>query len=345
MQKVVKLLSEKIKELLKHKKITIVNDYDIDSCASASILWRILRKNNIEVEHVTLSKGCEGIIAQKLKKRNPEKIVIVDYVPGKILATELSGMNVTILDHHKRDSWLDEKKEFDYFTVEDYNVKYAALSYWLYLSARDFEVSSIDWLAKLGCFWDKCIENTGFNEENVYVKLMPEMLPFNLFVSYSQTRGAQKMVEMFNESSSFEEVFQKVTESQDYKQAKTEFETELQNINFSRHAYPEIKLNIYWVNTKFKHMRVFVDCITYQNPGTHFFVLDEKTQFKFSLRTSLEISLIDIIKKTKEKIPDFGGGGHLKACGAMLRNENVEELLLVLVEEYKKAFNLQKRDD
>lgn len=337
MQEVVNLLIGKISGLLKHRRVMIVNDYDIDSCASASILWRVLKKNNVEVEHITLSKGCEGIVSEKIKKRNPEQIVIVDYVPGKILAKELDGMNVMILDHHKRDVWLDEQHEFDYFTVEDYGVKYAALAYWLYLAARDFEIGGIDWLAKLGCFWDKCMENTGFNEEDVYAKIMPQMLPFNLFVSYSQIRGAQKMVELFNESSSFEEIFQKVTESHDYKKAREEFDAELNNINFSKHAYPEIKLNVYWVNTKFKHMRVFVDYITYQNTGTHFFVLDEKTQFKFSLRTSLEINLVELIKKTKEKIPDFGGGGHMKACGAMLHSENVEELLSVLIEEYKKA--------
>jgi hypothetical protein len=334
MQKAITVLKEKIASLLKFKKVTIVSDYDIDSCASASILWRILKKNNVDVEHVILSKGIENIVLEKIKKMNPEKIVIVDYVPGKDFAREIKNYPVTVLDLHEHEKYLDD---VDYFTTTDYSKKYAALAYWLYVVSKEYDIINIEWLARLGCFWDKCMENTEFDIDDVYRKEMDIMLPFNLIVSFSQTRGASKMVEIFSSSNSFEIALENAKASTEYIQAKRVFDDELKNVMFSRQAYPDIKLNVYWVRTKFKHMRVFVDYITFTTIGTNVFVLDEANRFKFSLRTSLEINLVEIIRAISKIIPEFSGGGHNKACGAMLFNENVENLLNVFIEEYKKV--------
>ena len=340
-QKALNALKEKIKSLLKHKSITIVNDYDIDSCASASILWRILEKNGVKVEHISLSKGFENIIAEKLKKRNPERIVIVDYVPNKSFIEQIKDIPTTILDHHQHENFLEE---VDYYTTTDYCDLYAALSYWLYHIAGEFGVKNVEWLGRLGCFWDKCMENTEFNLEDVYQKEMELMLPFNIMTSYSQTKGAAKMVEIFDTSSSFEEAYEKVISNPEYLHAKKVFDEELQNIMFSRKAYPEIKLNLYFVNTKFKHIRVYVDYITYKSKGTNVFILNETTRFKFSFRTTLDINLVEIIRNISKKIPTFSGGGHKKACGAMLLGENVEELIDEFIKEYKKAIGKENEN-
>ncbi|MCD6575728.1 MAG: DHH family phosphoesterase [Nanoarchaeota archaeon] len=333
-KKALEALKEKIKSLTKYNEVVIVNDYDIDSCASASILWRILKKNGVNVKHITLSKGYEEIIAQKLKKMNPEKIVIVDYVPGRKFIDELSDMNITILDHHMHEEFLEK---VDYYTTMDYIDLYAALSYWLYHAAKDFGIKNVEWLGRLGCFWDKCMENTEFYEKDIYKKEMEKMLPFNIMTSFSQTKGASKMVEIFDSSSSFEEAYEKVISDYDYIHAKKVFDEELQDVMFSRKAYPDIKLNIYFVKTRFKHMRVFVDYITYQSEGTQVFILNEITRFKFSFRTTLDINLVEILRKLAKKFPNFTGGGHKKACGALLFGENVEELLNEFIKEYKKA--------
>jgi nanoRNase/pAp phosphatase (c-di-AMP/oligoRNAs hydrolase) len=96
-------------------------------------------------------------------------------------------------------------------------------------------------------------------------------------------------------------------------------------------------LNVYWIKTKFKHIRIYVDYITYTTPGTHVFVLDESIRFKLSFRTSLDINLEKIIKELAKEDKNFGGGGHAQACGAMLKNENVEELLNNFIKKYREA--------
>ena len=68
-EKALEVLKEKVKELFRYNTITIVNDYDIDSCSSASILWRVLESNGVKVEHITLSKGFESIVAEKIKEK------------------------------------------------------------------------------------------------------------------------------------------------------------------------------------------------------------------------------------------------------------------------------------
>jgi oligoribonuclease NrnB/cAMP/cGMP phosphodiesterase (DHH superfamily) len=334
-------LKERIKFLLKHKTITIVNDYDIDSCASASILWRILESNGIKVEHITLSKGFENIIAEKIKKRNPERIVIVDYVPSREFMKQINGIPTTILDHHQHEDFLEN---VDYYTTTDYCDLYAALSYWLYHIAKAFGVKNVEWLGRLGCFWDKCMENTEFFEEGVYKKEMEKMLPFNIMTSYSQIKGASKMVSIFDESSSFEEAYEKVISHPDYMHAKKVFEEELREVMSSRKSFPNIKLNIYFVKTKFKHIRVYVDYITYQSEGTNIFVLNENTRFKFSFRTTLDINLVEILRELSKEFPNFSGGGHKKACGAMLKGENVEELLDAFIKKYKEKIGELKNE-
>lgn len=334
MQKALEKLKEKIDEILKFNEVLIINDYDIDSCASASILWRILKVNGIKVEHLTLSKGVEDKIIQELKDKNPEKVVVVDYVPTEELAKELSNFSTTILDHHTHEKHLEI---LDYYTTGSFDVKYAALSYWLYLVSKEYEIGDIEWLAELGCFWDKCMENTEFYEEDVYSKKMDEMLPFNIFVSYTQIEGAEKMVEIFNNSSDFNQALENIKMDNLYIVAEKKFREEFEKISNSKKEYPEIYLNIFDVKTEFKHMRVFVDCITYQNSGTHIFILNEVTRYKFSFRTSLDINLVNIIRKLSEKIPDFNGGGHPKACGAMLSNGNIEKFIESFIEEYKKV--------
>ncbi len=334
MQKALDKLNEKIKDILKHNYVVIINDYDIDSCASASILWRILKMNGVNVEHLTLSKGVEKRILNKLKEKNPDKVVVVDYVPSKELTEELNNFSTTILDHHTHEEHLDV---LDYYTTSDFDVKYAALSYWLYLISKEYEIKNVEWLAELGCFWDKCMENTEFYKENVYVTKMDKMLPFNIFASHTQTRGAEKLVQLFNNSSGIEEALDNIKNTKGYEKSFETFKHELGFIEASKREYPEIKLNVFDVNTKFKHMRVFVDYITYQNEGTHIFVLNEITRYKFSFRTSLDINLVRIIRTLSEKLPEFGGGGHPKACGAMLKNDNLEKFLEMFIEEYKKV--------
>ncbi len=340
-RKALDVLKEKIEELGKCNEVVIVNDYDIDSCSSASILWRILKSKGVNVKHVTLSKGYENIISEKLKEMNPERIVIVDYVPKKEFIDSLSGFPITVLDHHLHEKFLEK---IDYFTTMDYVDLYAALSYWLYHAAKEIGIQNVEWLGRLGCFWDKCMENTEFNYEDVYKKEMEKMLPFNIMTSFSQTRGAAKMVELFDESSSFDEAYEKVMMNDIYIHAKKVFDEELQNILFSRKAYPDIKLNIYFIKTKFKHIRVYVDYITYKSDDTNIFILNEITRFKFSFRTSLKINLVEMLREISKKYPNFSGGGHKQACGALLDGENVEEILDEFIKIYKSTIKGDKNE-
>jgi oligoribonuclease NrnB/cAMP/cGMP phosphodiesterase (DHH superfamily) len=59
------------------------------------------------------------------------------------------------------------------------------------------------------------------------------------------------------------------------------------------------------------------------------------------LRTSLDINLVELINRLKKKFPNFGGGGHKHACGALLLGENVEEFLAEFINEYSNMLGLK----
>jgi single-stranded DNA-specific DHH superfamily exonuclease len=335
MQKSIKELKRRIKEWEKFSEITVVHHFDMDGCCSASLLYRLFNKLNIKGYFIPATIGFEQVVIEKLKKQNPEKVLLVDYIPGSDLIAALKGYNVEIIDHHHHEKHLEV---FDYFTSIDFDT-HVSVSYLLYCALKELGFENLGWIAEIGAFWDKCLEETEFWKKDVYKKELANMLPFNLVVSFTQTKGASKIVTILDESSSFDEAIEKVKESEDYKIAKDVFEKEFREVEFSRKAYPDIKLNMYWIKTRFKHIRVYVDYISYQKTGTNIFILNEDSQFKFSFRTSLDINLVNIVRNLAGKVPDFGGGGHTHACGGLLRNENVEGFLDEFIKEYRKAIS------
>ena len=337
MQKTITELVKRIKKFENLKNPFVVYHFDIDGCASASILWRILKKYNVNAEFCPITRGFEAVAMEKIKNHNPDRIVVLDYVPHIEFFEFLKDYPTEILDHHTHEKGLES---FDYFTSSDFEVG-ASLSYLMYKAAEKIGIKKTDWLGRLGSFWDKCAEHTEFYYEEIYKKEMETMFPFNLVVNLTQITGSKKMFELMNMHSDFESALEDVKKMDDYVRAKKLFDSELKEIEFSKKMYSKIDLNVYWVKTKFKHIRIYVDYITYQSDGTKIFILDETTRFKFSIRTSLKINIVDIINKIKEKYPNFSGGGHKQACGAMLRGENVQELLADFITEYKTVIGIE----
>lgn len=332
MQKTVKELVKRIKEALDSKNLFVIYHFDIDGCASASIFWRILEKEKVHASFCPATRGFEGIAMDKIEKVNPDKIILLDYVPDGEFHDFLKKYKTEIIDHH---SYEERLEVFSYFTSAKFEVG-ASLSYLMHKAAEKFNIKDTLWLGRLGSFWDKCMEHTEFYYEGVYSKEMAEMLPFNLIVNLSQIKGSEKMFELMNRHKDFRDALEDLKKMEDYQRAKEIFDSESKEIEFSRKSYPDIFLNIYWIKTRFKHMRIYVDYITYLSSGTKVFVLDENTRFKFSIRTSLKINLIEIINTLKKEYKNLRGGGHKQACGAMLMGEEVDEFLESFIEEYKK---------
>ena len=334
MQETIKEIKKRIEKVFDKEKVVVIYHFDIDGCASASLMWRILQKNHKEATYIPATRGYEAMIARKIKKENPDKVVILDYVPSDELVNFLKNYDAEIIDHHKHEERLEK---LDYFTSSDFEIG-ASLSYLLFKVAEKFEISNVSWLGYLGSFWDKCMESTEFYKKGIYQEKVDELIPFNLVVSLTRNRGSEKMLQLMNKSSSLDEAFENLEEIDDYHRAKKLFEHELRSIMFSKKNYPELQLDIYWVKTKFKHIRIYVDYITFSNEGSFLFILDEISRFKFSFRTSLELSMLNIVLQLKEKFENFKGGGHLKACGGLLDSQNVEELLSEFLKLYEKEY-------
>lgn len=313
---------EKIKECAKYSNIAVIYDFDVDGCASASIIWRAFQAMHIQATFYPNTRSFQNITIERIRKQNPDKIVTVDHVPDNELTEFLKNYNTTVLDHHLHEKHLEV---LDYLTAADYNLK-GSMCYVLYKSLKS-KLKDAEWIVKLSLFWDKCLEYTEFYKEGIYQEELETYMPFNLVVCLTQVKGSEKMLELLNQCANLEEALGKIRMLEDYRRAKSTFDEELKDILFSRRTFTDIRLNIYWVKTKFKHMRIYVDYITYSKEGTNIFIINEVTQFKFSFRTSLEIDLVKIIKKIHEDFKEFSGGGHAKACGAILRSEQAEEIL------------------
>lgn len=333
MQKVVTELKKKIKKMNGKSNIAVVYHFDVDGCASASLLWRYFQLNSINAGFFPATRGFEIITIEKISKFGPDKIVLLDYIPGKELIEFLNDYDTEIIDHHVHEEHLEV---FDYYTSADQKFP-AAVSYSMSRAMAGLGIKNVDWLGRIGSFWDKTMELTEDYYEGVYEKEMESMLPFNLVVSLSHTKGSEHLFDVFNKSSSFEEAVNNIKDVNDYKLADETFKKELREIEFSRKEYPALQLSIYWVKTRFKHIRVYVDYISYLKKGTKIFILDENIRFKFSFRTSLDINLVEVIREMNSENPKFNGGGHPQACGAMLDGENIEEIIGKFIEKYKKV--------
>lgn len=334
-KKVTEEIIKRIEKLKNEEKIFIAYHFDVDGCASASILWRILQGFGLLTEFCPVTRGFEQVAMEKIRKSEPSKVLLVDYVPGEDFVRFLEKYNTEVMDHHTHEDFLEK---FEYFTSADYELN-DSISYLLSMAAENLGVKKVKWLGHIGAFWDKCLESTEFYREGAYREDMEKMLPFNLLVNLTQIKGSERLFQVLNESSDMEEALEKIKEIDDYKRAKKIFEDESKDIKFSRKYYSDIKLSIYWVKTRFKHIRMHVDFITYTTPGTHVFVLDENTRFKLSFRTSLNINIQKIVKEITKENKNFSGGGHPQACGGMLKSENIEELLSTFIEKYRKIIS------
>lgn len=332
MQKAITELKKRLERLKNEENVLVVYHFDVDGCAAASILWRIFQQQNVISDFFPATRGFEQIVADKIKRKNPSKVILVDYVPGPEISGFLENYNTEVLDHHTHEEFLEK---FDYFTSVDYGTS-MSISYLLSVAAEELGIPNVKWLGHIGAYWDKTLEKTEFFKENIYSDEINNMMPFNLVVSLTQTKGSEKLFQILNESASLDEALERVKSNEDYVRAKELFDEELRDIKFSRKYLSDIKLSMYWVRTRFKHIRIYVDYITYTTAGTHIFILDETSRFKLSFRTSLNINLVDIIRELASEDKNFSGGGHPQACGAMLKNENIEELLNKFIEKYRK---------
>ncbi|HDQ59795.1 MAG TPA: DHH family phosphoesterase [Candidatus Woesearchaeota archaeon] len=333
MQKTIKIIKEKIEKIIDAENIVVVYHYDIDGCASASSLWRIMQKNHKECTFIPAERGFEQIVMNQIKEQNPTKIVLLDYVPSEEFLDFLKNYDCEIIDHHQHEERLET---VSYFTSSDLGES-AALSYFMAKTAEEFGLKDMEWLAYLGSFWDRCMESTEFYKKGVYQEKVEELLPFNLVVSMTQTKGSKQIFEVMNTSTELGEALEKVKALEAYSRARELFDEELRGIQFSKKSYSDLNLDIYWVKTRFKHIRIYVDYITFSKDGSFVFVLDETTRFKFSFRTTIGVDISKIVHSLSEEFKEFRGGGHKYACGGLLLNDNAEELLDRFVSLYREA--------
>ena len=223
MQKTIAELKKRIEKLVDKQNIAVVYHFDVDGCASASLLWRFFEINHISAKFFPATRGFEIVTIERITKFQPDKIVLVDYIPGNEMIEFLKSYDTEILDHHTHEKHLEI---FDYYTSADKGVT-AAVSYAIAKTMQEIGLKNVEWLGKVGSFWDKTLEQTEFYYDGIYEKELDAMMPFNLLVGLTHTKGSEHLFEAFNKSSSFEEAIEAVTMLDDYKKAAEIFKTEL----------------------------------------------------------------------------------------------------------------------
>ncbi len=311
--------------------ISLVYHYDVDGVASAALVARILLKMNVNFKPIAVERGKAEEIAVERIKEYGLPVLFLDYVPSEKAATELKGMDVTIIDHHIHERYLDR---FDYFTSADIEPGYA-LSYLIYKVAQRYKVAS-EYIALAGCFWDKGLEKSEF--EYSYEELFERLLPYNLLVSFKQVRGAEILFHIFLECKEEKEAMERIRKLRLYNEALRTFQRELKRMK------PEKRDGVWvlFIKTKFKHIRIYVDYFTFKYKGTFIFAIKEDHRYKLSFRTNEEINLHKIVKKLVEEFDEFTGGGHKYACGGLLRSKEIEPLITRFVELLNLGKNAKK---
>jgi len=322
---------EKVEKILKEKveSCFVLYHFDVDGCGAAAYIKKIFYKIKKKAKFYPITRGrVEENLYEKILKRNPKQIIVVDYVPSKEFVEKLKGYNLKIIDHHVRESYLGE----NYITSQDYGIN-QCMGYLLYKIAKKYGINQ-KYIAEVSSFWDKTLEFTEFWQENAYKKKMKLFLPFNLLVSYTQVMGSRQLMEILFSAKSLKEAIERINMIPEYVEAESEFKNEIQRME--REEIDGIEV-LYINKSRFKHIRIFVDYITYTNDGTFLFVLKEKGRCKFSFRTTKEIDLLSIVKEIEKNVKGFSGGGHKKACGGMIKKEDPEEVIEEFVKLYRKS--------
>jgi len=324
-----------VENIREWEKVAILSHDDLDGLASAIFLEKILKskeKNVISIKFLKHKKNYLFDEISSLRQLGITKIFICDLAVDANLE-EFSLFKNTfetfLIDHHPANQELDDKKNI--IKTESFD----CATYCIYdLGKEILEDEEWGWLVCATMF----SEFSYRNEKNFEFmrKFYPDLNLENISTSVPGLNGRKIGNALIYYSNQPEIVYKIVNEKnlselEDInKILEDEIDYHVENYLTEAKYYPEKKLYIYKLNSKYNISSPVITIISKYKPEYSFIIYapDKNSNVKISARNqSIEEDMSELMKKGIQGLNDAVGGGHKAAAGATIKEEDLEKFI------------------
>tara|TARA_Y100000310_G_C20588116_1_gene766525 strand:+ start:306 stop:1364 length:1059 start_codon:yes stop_codon:yes gene_type:complete len=345
---------QEIRNLLEKSKnpLFYFND-DPDGLCSFLLLSKYIKKGkHVIVKSSTLY--AEDHYIRKLEEIQPDLVVVLDEASLDQEFIEHVNCPILWIDHHS-----PKKTTVNYYNPLLQNPKdNRSTTYWAYQvtkqnlwlaavgSLSDWQLTDITdkFLKKYPKYFSKKIKTP---EQGLFETKLGELIKIFSLLLKGTTSEVRKSISILSKIESPEEILEQTTSKGNflYKRAesiKKEYDSSLKKALSVKPKDKVLKF-IYSPKTSFTSM--LSNELLYKRPGNVIIVgrVNEGTA-NLSIRspTSTPIIIPPLLKKSIANLQDATGGGHEHACGASIKEEDLEIFLERFRKEIQKVFKTKK---
>jgi len=321
-------------------RLALIHDSDPDGVCSATVAIEALKRLGISSVGI-FARGPESVKKSGILENGFNKILVLDLAPH-LYQKDLERIkrmkkDVLIFDHHLT-AKLGAKNIFYV------NPRLAEKSLYLptsYLIFKYFEsrtdISDMEWIAAIGTVADYGINPDTKDLIGKYVEMNRERIweteygrAASILNASTAIIGPEKTLKILQHLKSFEQ-FKRVKAFTD---SMRKFDTELKNreneVRGKIEFYPEKKLMISYVRTKYKHIASVISSRISREKKNWTFILFEKRGDEYKLHGRSQAGRVSI----GLLFSNLGvGGGHVQAGGGSIKVKNLEKFEKALIRE------------
>lgn len=324
-----------IDDIREWEKVALLSHEDLDGLSSAIFLEKILKSLGKNVSLIKLLKHKKNYLFDEissLRQAGITRVFLSDLSADSNLE-EFSlfreNFKTFLIDHHPLNKKLKDVKNI--LKTESFDCS----AYCIYDLGRDFlDEDEWGWLVCATMF----SEFSYRNEKNFEFmkKIYPDLTLENISSSIPGINGRKIGNALIYYESQPELVYRIVVEKnleeiEDiHKIIEDEIDFHVENYLSDSKHYPDKKLYLYKLNSRYNISSPVITTISKYNPEYSFVIYSSRGDgfVKVSARNqSISQDVSELMKKGIEGLDDAVGGGHMAAAGATIREEDVEKFI------------------
>lgn len=315
--------NEQFSKIDKDDNILILTHVDSDGVSSGAVLYKILKENDYKnIKIIYPGKGENGFsenIIGKIKLVKPDILFLMDL--GSYPVKFNNKKKIIIIDHHKPEGIPENGILFTSFPPPPY----ISTSYLTYLLLKGYKFNPKDYLGLIGEVGDY-----GFEVDAPYFKeILKKYKKMEISLVSSLVNSARRVKEFdINTSLKYlieSEKFEDLLIESDYKKKFLHYrEIIKKDIDKWKKTKPKFVKNIAIIEIDSENLIHPIIAQIWRNILDKYIVICAnsgyiKNKISFSMRTSLNISLLSFLRRyLKPSIEEDLGFGHERATGGII---------------------------
>ncbi len=321
-----------ISDLKEEDKILILTHVDSDGVSSGSILYKVLKENRFKnIEIIYPGKGENGFsdsVKNRIKEKKPDYLFILDLGSYKIKYDNLK--RIILIDHHRPEGVPENGVLFTTFPPPPF----ISTSYFAFLILNNLNLKPKDYIGLIGQVGDFGIEHEAPMLNELFKKYKKKDISLISSLVNSARRIKYYDIETSLNFLIESENFSDLLIDSEYKKKLIEYkEIVKKDINRWKRAKPKFIKNVAIIEINSENLIHPVIAQIWRNILDKYIVICANYGYiegkvSFSMRTSLNISLLDFLRNFLEpSIEEDLGFGHEKATGGIVSIEKWYEFI------------------